>query len=145
MAKGQIIFLNGASSSGKSTLAITLQKALDKPYLYMSIDYHLYRFTKFISEYQRIGQSKFPAVSTVNQPQEFLISRRGLGSLLFQQIPQFHHAVAAKANSGERVIVDHVLEQGVWLEECEALFDGLEVIFVGVHCPSTISNSIPRL
>jgi chloramphenicol 3-O phosphotransferase len=134
MAKGQIIFLNGASSSGKSTLAITLQKALDKPYLYMSIDDHLYRFTKFISEYQRIGQSKSPTMSTVNQPQEFLRSRR-LFSLIFQQIPRFHHAVAAKANSGNRVIVDHVLEQSVWLEECVILFDGLEVIFVGVHCP----------
>ena len=54
---------------------------------------------------------------------------------IFQQISRFHHAVAAKANLGNRVIVDHVLAQSAWLEECVTLFDGLEVIFVGVHCP----------
>src|SRR5579859_3435605 len=35
---GRIIFLNGASSSGKSTLAVTLQEALDEPFLHVASD-----------------------------------------------------------------------------------------------------------
>jgi chloramphenicol 3-O-phosphotransferase len=41
MAEGHIILLNGTSSAGKSTLVVTLQKALDKPYLNLSIDEYL--------------------------------------------------------------------------------------------------------
>jgi chloramphenicol 3-O phosphotransferase len=36
---GRIIFLNGASSSGKSTLARFLQEALAEPFLYVSSDH----------------------------------------------------------------------------------------------------------
>lgn len=35
---GRVIILNGASSSGKSTLAKALQHALDEPFLYVSSD-----------------------------------------------------------------------------------------------------------
>ena len=34
----QVIFLNGASSSGKSSLAHALQERLEKPYLFVAED-----------------------------------------------------------------------------------------------------------
>jgi chloramphenicol 3-O phosphotransferase len=36
---GRIIFLNGASSSGKSTLAKAMQEALPEPFLHVSSDH----------------------------------------------------------------------------------------------------------
>jgi chloramphenicol 3-O phosphotransferase len=38
MATGQIIFLNGASSAGETTIAHALQARLPTPYLHISID-----------------------------------------------------------------------------------------------------------
>ena len=38
MASGTIIFLNGSSSSGKTTLAITLQESLAEPFYYVGLD-----------------------------------------------------------------------------------------------------------
>ena len=38
MKQGNIIFLNGTSSSGKTTQAKTLQQVLEEPYVYMSCD-----------------------------------------------------------------------------------------------------------
>jgi chloramphenicol 3-O phosphotransferase len=35
----QVIFLHGASSSGKSTIAKTLQKRIEKPFWHISIDH----------------------------------------------------------------------------------------------------------
>lgn len=35
---GTIIYLNGASSAGKTTLAQALQRVLDQPYFHLSID-----------------------------------------------------------------------------------------------------------
>jgi chloramphenicol 3-O-phosphotransferase len=37
-AAGQIIFLNGTSSSGKSSIAEQLLLVLDRPYFHMSVD-----------------------------------------------------------------------------------------------------------
>ncbi len=135
MAKGRIIFLNGSSSAGKSTLAATLQETLDEPYRYMSLDNYLKQFGKMVSEYQKLGQPSLPPRSALNHPPKFA-PPSGLGGIPFQSlVPKFHQAVAATANSGNRVIVDHVLQHEVWLEECLTLFEGLEVIFVGLYCP----------
>jgi len=38
MSKGKVICLNGVSSSGKSTLAKSLQEKLNEPYYLMSED-----------------------------------------------------------------------------------------------------------
>lgn len=135
MAEGHIILLNGTSSAGKSTLAATLQKALDKPYLNLSIDEYLDRFTDHISAFRKIGQSVFPRRSaSAKFPVENLKPpERGPG-IVYQMVPRFHQSIAAKANAGQRVIVDHILLERKWLEECVKLFEGIEVIFVGVHC-----------
>ena len=47
----------------------------------------------------------------------------------------FHASAASIARAGNWIIVDHVLENPKWLDECVELFDGMEVIFVGLHCP----------
>ncbi|WP_165763871.1 phosphotransferase-like protein [Halalkalibacter urbisdiaboli] len=38
MKQGKIIILNGTSSSGKTTLAKSLEKVMDEPYVYVSLD-----------------------------------------------------------------------------------------------------------
>ena len=135
MTKGRIIFLNGSSSAGKSTLAATLQKRLDEPYSCMSLDDYLQQFGKMVSEYQKLGQSILPSKPTLNYPPKFSPppGLEGLASLLL--VPKFHQSVAAAVNAGHRVIVDHVLAHEAWLKECLTLFEGLEVIFVGLYCP----------
>src|SRR5690242_19416070 len=99
MIKGQIIFLNGTSSSGKSTLAATLQKTLDEPYLYMSIDQYLHQFEKSFSGYQKLDQSAAPSSSIINHPW-LLTSPEPSGIFFFSVVPRFHQAVAAAASSG---------------------------------------------
>ena len=44
MKNGQVILLNGTSSSGKTTLAKALQDKLAEPFMYVSLDgfFHLY-------------------------------------------------------------------------------------------------------
>jgi chloramphenicol 3-O phosphotransferase len=53
-----------------------------------------------------------------------------------QIVSGFHAAAAAIARAGNLVIVDDVLEENPpWVESLLELFDGLEVVFVGVRCP----------
>jgi chloramphenicol 3-O phosphotransferase len=114
-----IILLNGTSSAGKTTLAKALQKVMDVPYLHVPVD----SFEDMIP-----GSDKF------GEP--------GSGSwqpIFNRVISGFHHSLAALANTGSNLIVDHLLVQGVephnWLEECLDQVAPFTVYLVGVHCP----------
>jgi len=109
--KGQIVILNGTSSSGKSSIAVELQAILDHPYHHFAID-----------RFRSMGAGK--AMSDA----EFAI--------YFQRtILGFHRAVAGFASVGNNVIVDYVLGERWRLADCRQVFAGFDLVFVGVHCP----------
>jgi chloramphenicol 3-O phosphotransferase len=49
----------------------------------------------------------------------------------------FHRAVAGMAQAGNDVVADHVLSEPWRLQDCLDTWEGLDVVFVGVHCPRT--------
>jgi chloramphenicol 3-O phosphotransferase len=110
MEKGEIIFLNGVSSSGKSTLAKLLQEKLTELYYWLSID----NFLNPIHE-------KF-------RNSEYRISLR-------QTLRTMHHTIKLFSDMGVNVIVDHVLEKQEWLDECVEILHECPVLFVQVTCP----------
>jgi len=113
MSKGRILFLNGASSSGKSSIAKVLQEMLEQPCIHLCIDDYLGAFQKDLWDNKEIVQREWPHI-----------------------ISGFHAAAAAIARAGNLVVVDDVLEQSPpWVGSLLELFDGLDVIFIGVHCP----------
>jgi chloramphenicol 3-O phosphotransferase len=113
MAKGTILFLNGTSSSGKSSIAKALQARIEHPCFHLCIDDYLGTLQKDLWDRQAIVQREWRHI-----------------------IAGFHAAAAAIARAGNLVIVDDVLEEEPpWIENLLTLFDGLDVIFVGVHCP----------
>ena len=113
MSKGQVIFLNGASSSGKGSIAKALQEIMEKPCVHMGIDDYLGTYQKRLWDNEEVVQREWPNI-----------------------IAGFHAAAAAIARAGNLVIVDDVLEEEPpWIENLLAFFDGLDVTFVGVHCP----------
>jgi chloramphenicol 3-O phosphotransferase len=113
--RGRIIFLNGASSSGKSTLAKALQAALDEPFLHVSSD-HLVD-AGFLPERREEG---------------------GPFDWWHQMRPRFfegfHRCLPAFAEAGNNLIVEHIIEFASWRRELATLLAGLDVYLVGVHC-----------
>lgn len=111
MELNQVIFLNGASSSGKSTLAHALQHCLAKPYLHLSEDMFF---------------ATLPA-RHYSEP-EYL----RYGSRLYEGFTQ---CVRTLVQCGNRVIVDTVAwNPGSLSGFVNALWD-LQVFAVGIHCP----------
>ncbi|MFD4585903.1 chloramphenicol phosphotransferase CPT family protein [Streptomyces sp. NPDC058423] len=107
---GQIIFLNGTSSSGKSSIARELLRILDEPYFHMPVDaFHAMRSRR------EVGPEALPLV----------LRRTWMG---------FHRAVAGMAAAGNNVVVDHVLSEEWRLLDCLGLFDPRSVVLVGVRC-----------
>jgi chloramphenicol 3-O phosphotransferase len=108
---GNVIFLNGASSSGKTTIAKELQKAGREPYLHVSIDAFLHQLPLSALEDQAALFREFPRL-----------------------LAGFNSSSAAIARAGNNIIVDSVLEEPSWVAPCVKAFEGLEVLFVAVRC-----------
>ncbi|MEU9609198.1 AAA family ATPase [Streptomyces sp. NPDC048057] len=110
-ANGLIVFLNGTSSSGKSSIARELLTLLDEPYFHLPVDaFHAMR----------------------SRPQ---LTPAEVDDTLKRTWRGFHRAVAGMAAAGNNVVVDHVLSEPWRLEDCLALFPADQVVLVGVHCP----------
>ena len=112
---GRVIFLNGASSSGKSTLAKAVQVALDEPFLHVSSD-HL------------VAAGVLPHRREDGGPFDWWHQMRP------RFFAGFHRCLPALALAGNDLIVDHVIEFASWRNDLAGLLAGLDVFLVGVHC-----------
>lgn len=117
MQSTQIIFLNGASSSGKTTLGRALQHTLRHPYFYFSSD-------------QLVDANMLPHVD--RNLEHGAWAWRTVRPRFFDG---FHRCIPALASAGNALIVEHVLESQSWFDDCVRLLAPFDVFFVGVHCP----------
>ncbi|MEV6205737.1 AAA family ATPase [Kitasatospora sp. NPDC051914] len=112
MAPGRIVFLNGTSSSGKSSIARELLHILDDGlFFHMAVD----DFNAMRSR-RELGAEELDAA----------LRRTRMG---------FHRSIAAMAEAGNDIVVDHVLSEPWRLLDCLAVLRPEDVLFVGVHCP----------
>ena len=112
---GKIILINGASSSGKSTLARELQQTLPMPFWHFSFD-HLRDSNALPMARIRSGEIDWSTM----RPAVF---------------NGFHRCLPVLAETGNNLIVEHIIENEMWLSDLVTLLTGLDVFFVGVHCP----------
>ncbi|MDK4732221.1 AAA family ATPase [Rhizobium sp. CNPSo 3490] len=111
----QVIFLHGASSSGKSTIAKTLQERIEKPFWHISID-HLR------------DAGVLPTARFRNGDFRWADSRAAF-------FHGFHGSLKAYADAGNNLILEHILDTDGWLETLSDLLANHDVFFVAVHCP----------
>ena len=112
---GNIILLNGASSSGKSTLARALQSLLPLPFWHYSIDHLL---AASVLPRARIDSGEF-----------------AWHDLRQQFFEGFHNSIPAFARAGNHLIVEHIVESREWMNRLLELLSEFDVFFVGLHCP----------
>lgn len=123
--RSQIIFLHGASSSGKSTLARALQDALPLPFWHISID-HLRDSGVLPSARLKAGDFSWSDM----RPRFF---------------DGYHRSLAAYASAGNNLIVEHILDGQGMFEQLVDLFAPFDVFFVALHCPPDLLTERERL
>ncbi|MEZ4862014.1 MAG: AAA family ATPase [Caldilineaceae bacterium] len=141
MIPGHIIILNGTSSAGKSTLAKALQTLLAAPYLHIGIDTMVFALPKrYLNPplWQEVFRYIWPPAGSDDG---LVIEAAPLGH---QLISGLHHTVAALAQTGNNVIVDHVLLDPAWVQECATVLGGFPALFVGVYCPLAVVEQRER-
>lgn len=119
-----IIFLNGASSSGKTSLLKAIQDTFQEPFLDLGIDKFIFAMPE-----RYLDRPLWDDILG-------LADQAGItGHLLFSAM---HHAILAASRQGMHVVADHVLVEPGWLEECARLFQHESAWLVGVRCPLEI-------
>ena len=112
---GKIILINGASSSGKSTLARQLQQILPIPFWHFSFDHFR-------------DSNALPMARILSGEIDWSIMRPAV-------FDGFHRCLPALAGAGNNLIVEHIIENEIWMTDLVKLLSGLDVFFVGLHCP----------
>ncbi|WP_179133914.1 phosphotransferase-like protein [Halobacillus massiliensis] len=115
MKRGNIIFLNGVSSSGKTTLAFELASKLHHHFP-LSLD----QYDDLIASMENREQEKLIPVPT----EHF-----------------FHQTITMFSDRGIDLIVDHLLHNEHTMQDAFAVLKDYPVFFVGVHCPLEVLNA----
>ncbi len=137
MAKGSIIFLNGSSSSGKTTLALALQAILPEPFMHVALD----QFRDGMPAAYR-GLNSPPGTSGHAGLNVVPMHRDGVsftdiqfGPMGLTMLKGMRRAIAALAESGNNVIIDDLLMRPEGLTDYRLVMQSFDVLFVGVCCP----------
>jgi chloramphenicol 3-O phosphotransferase len=143
MAAGRIILLNGSSSAGKTTLAITLQQLLPDPWHHIALD----QFRDGMGGRYRGLNSPDGApgarglnVVPVSRGNERVTEVR-FGDLGKQVLRGMRRAIAAFAAEGNNVIIDDLMLEPAFLFDYVDTLVGFDVLFVGVRCPIDVVNA----
>jgi chloramphenicol 3-O phosphotransferase len=109
-SKGRIILLSGTGSSGKTTLSQALRLKLEPQFHYYSSD--------------QLADERFRPLDPV--------ARFECRSMFFEG---FHRSIAAFAQAGIDLLVEHIVEEQSWADALKELLSPFDVFWVGVHAP----------
>ncbi|MDE3000267.1 MAG: chloramphenicol phosphotransferase [Gemmatimonadota bacterium] len=135
---GQIVILNGAPRSGKSSIATAIQEASDELWMNLGAD----RYIRITPEQYRPGIGLRPA--GIERMEERPFARREMiEALVPTMYAAMYESIAAHSRQGLNVVVDaghhgdYDIPMGI-LYDCARRMEGLPVWFVGVRCPVEI-------
>lgn len=121
MKQGRVILINGASSSGKTSIVKALQASFEEPYLDAGLDRFLWMLPGRYLD-RPLWDDVLGLATTAGQTGHQLV----LG---------MHRAIGALARAGNNVVADHVLVESSWVSDCAASLADLDAWLVGVYCP----------
>ena len=125
MRPGQIVILNGAPRSGKSSIASVICESFPGRWINLGVDAAMAR----MPAEERPGLGLRPGGE-----------RPDLEDVVCRQYAALYDAIAGESRSGGNVVVDvghhdsHSRPLGI-LRDCARRLAGLPVLFVGVRCP----------
>jgi chloramphenicol 3-O phosphotransferase len=121
---GTVIFLNGTSSAGKTSISNELIQILDEDFIYLSVDNAIAGVNDMLMSMfgNHITSEEIRTIENEEIIENSVISL-------------FHNYILAFSMIGKNIIVDHVLIEQSWLEECIKLLHNTHTFYVGVRCP----------
>lgn len=137
MTTGKVVFLNGTSSAGKTTLAYALQELLDEPWQHIALDQFRdglpAKYRGLNSPDGTTGSRGLNVVPVREQSQAYTVIR--FGDAGKSMLAAMRRAIAVVAREGINVIIDDIILEESFLLDYLEVMQGLPLYFVGVRCP----------
>ena len=136
MTSGTVIFLNGVSSSGKTTLAKELQEQLEQPFLHLALD----QFRDSLPDkFRGLNSAKGTTGARGLNVVPCLDNEKPITSIVFGEtgklmLKGMRSAMAAMVEVGNSIIIDDIILEAEFLNAYLKVFEDLEVYFIGVKC-----------
>lgn len=146
MNPGKIIFLNGTSSAGKTTLAHALQESLEEAFLHIALDQFRDGLPdKFRGLNSAPGETGFRGLNVVPvTDQEKPFTSIEFGDVGETMLKGMRRAMASMVAAGNNIIIDDILLKAEFLQDYLEVFAPFSVTFVGVRCPINVINARER-
>lgn len=127
LVKGMVIVLNGASSSGKTSVALCLQSLLPEPWLTLGSDTLL----------AAMPVAAWGSGSGIEEAPDGQIT---VGRAFRALQAAWAHGVAAMARAGAGIILDEIFLDGADDQQrWRAALDGFPMLWVGVRCDPRVA------
>ena len=143
MTSGTIIFLNGVSSSGKTTLAKELQEQLEQPFLHLALDQFRDslpdKFRGLNSAQGTTGARGLNVVPCLDN--ETPITSIVFGEAGKLMLKGMRRAMAVMVEVGNNIIIDDIILETEFLTDYLKVFEDLEVYFIGVKCAIGVAEA----
>lgn len=140
----QIIYLNGPSSSGKTTLAKVLQEALSEPYLHVGIDKIIGFMPEKVNNWEGgsspLGFSWKPAKDPTGHP----IYQIHAGPFAKKVTRTLKDLAQLLASQNYNLIIDDVAFGAIEVEEWRQVLKDYKVLYVGVTTPLEVLEQRER-
>lgn len=141
MTFNQIIYINGPSSAGKTTLAKALQEALAEPYMHVSLDRIIGMMPEKINDWEgneaNLGFSWKQSIDSEGH----LIHEIQTGPFAKKCVETFVEIVKTMAGLGHYLIIDDVSfgkkQVDIWRHALKAY----KVLWVGLSAPSNVLDA----
>lgn len=131
----QIIYINGPSSSGKTTLAKALQQAFDQPFLHVGLDRVIGMMPEKVNNWEGepapLGFSWKQSVDETGHP----IQEIQTGPFAIKMVQTFMEIVLTMAKMGHHVIIDDVSLGKEQVDLWKGALSGYKVLWIGIKAP----------
>lgn len=131
----QIIYINGPSSSGKTTLAKALQQAFDQPFLHVGLDRVIGMMPEKVNNWEGdpapLGFSWKQSVDETGHP----IQEIQTGPFAIKMIQTFMEIVLTMAKMGHHVIIDDISLGKEQVDLWKEALSGHKVLWIGIKAP----------
>lgn len=140
----QVIYLNGPSSAGKTTLAHALQEKLEKPFLTLGLDEIIEMMPKKLNDWT--GKTQTPGFSAQ------IIIESGItmckihnGPFGIKMIESFYALARTLLHQGHSLIIDDVSCGKEEVDQWRAVLKQYHVLWVGLTAPVEVLEEREKL
>jgi chloramphenicol 3-O phosphotransferase len=137
-ANHQIIYLNGPSSSGKTTLAKALQQAFEQPYLHIGLDRVIGMMPDKLNNWEgEPAPLGFSWKSSVDETGH-IVQEIQTGPFAEKMIQTFMEIVLSMAKIGHYIIIDDVSFGKCQVDTWREVLKDFNVLWIGINAPLDI-------